>query len=401
MTALYHTHPECTRFTAEVVNCEPVPEQEGLYRVELSDTAFYPTGGGQPCDLGVLDGCPVVDVTHEGDEAPILHYVRSARPLSGTVTGQIDAARRRDHTQQHSGQHLISHVLYERFGAYSLGLHVGREDSYVDLVDDGSFRLTREICDDMEREINEWIARDEPVRCFFPTEQELADLPLRKKPDPHEALRIVCIGKEEAVACCGTHVTSTAQVQMVHILSWQQSHGNLRVFFVAGLRAVQYAALRIAQADAAAKLFSCNVAELTAAVERLKAQGQELAHQLGEARKALVLSKLAALEPEAHAQGNLYAAVLDGADDAQLREGISAVTRRDPMAVCFLAAPAGEQYAAALGTGAQSAVHAGNALRAVLSVLGGKGGGRPDSAFGRCVRMDEEEARAALRSMMD
>ena len=203
------------------------------------------------------------------------------------------------------------------------------------------------------------------------------------------------------MACCGTHVTSTAQVQMVHILSWQQSHGNLRVFFVAGLRAVQYAALRIAQADAAAKLFSCNVAELTAAVERLKAQGQELAHQLGEARKALVLSKLAALEPEAHAQGNLYAAVLDGADDAQLREGISAVTRRDPMAVCFLAAPAGEQYAAALGTGAQCAVHAGNALRAVLSVLGGKGGGRPDSAFGRCVRMDEEEARAALRSMMD
>ena len=401
MTALYHTHPECTRFTAEVVNCEPVPEQEGLYRVELSDTAFYPTGGGQPCDLGVLDGCPVVDVTHAGDEAPILHYVRSARPLSGTVTGQIDAARRRDHTQQHSGQHLISHVLYERFGAYSLGLHVGREDSYVDLVDDGSFRLTREICDDMEREINEWIARDEPVRCFFPTEQELADLPLRKKPDPHEALRIVCIGTEEAVACCGTHVTSTAQVQMVHILSWQQSHGNLRVFFVAGLRAVQYAALRIAQADAAAKLFSCNVAELTTAVERLKAQGQELAHQLGEARKALVLGKLAALEPEAHAQGNLYAAVLDGADDAQLREGISAVTRRDPMAVCFLAAPAGEQYAAALGTGAQCAVHAGNALRAVLSVLGGKGGGRPDSAFGRCVRMDEEEARAALRSMMD
>ena len=96
----------------------------------------------------------------------------------------------------------------------------------------------------------------------------------------------------------------------------------------------------------------------------------------------------------------LNEAVLDGADDAQLREGISAVTRRDPMAVCFLAAPAGEQYAAALGTGAQSAVHAGNALRAVLSVLGGKGGGRPDSAFGRCARMDEEEARAALRSMM-
>lgn len=401
MIALYHSHPECTRFSAEVLGCEPVPGQENLYCVTLSDTAFYPTGGGQPCDLGTLDGCPVVDVTHEGDEAPILHFVRSERPLSGTVTGCIDVARRRDHTQQHSGQHLISHVLYERFRAYSLGLHIGREDAYVDLVDDGGFRLTREVCDDVEREINEWIARDEPVRCFFPTQQELAELPLRKKPDPHEALRIVCIGKEEAVACCGTHVRSTAQVQMVHILSWQQSHGNLRVFFVAGLRAVQYAALRIAQADAAAKLFSCNVADLAASVERLRVQGQEQARQLGEARKALVLGKLAAIEPEKRAQGNLYIAVLNGADSAQLRDGISDVTRRDPMAVCFLAACAGEQFDAALGTGAQCGVHAGNALKAVLTALGGKGGGRPDSAFGRCARMDEDAVRTVLRSMMD
>ena len=401
MAALYHSHPECVQFTAEVVKCEAVAGQEGLYCVELSDTAFYPTGGGQPCDLGELDGCPVVDVTHEGDEAPILHFVRSGRPLSGNVVGRIDAERRRDHTQQHSGQHLISHVMYERYGAYSLGLHIGREDSYVDLVDDGSFRLTREVCDDMERQINEWIARDEPVRCFFPTREELADLPLRKKPDAHEALRIVCIGEDEAVACCGTHVRSTAQVQMVHILSWQQSHGNLRIFFVAGMRAVRYAAVRIAQADAAAKLLSCNVAELAAAVERLKAQGQDTARQLGEARKALVECRLAALEPEGLAQGNLYVAVLDGADDAQLRDGISAVTRKDPMAVCFLAAPAGEQYAAALGTGAQCAVHAGNALKAVLSALGGKGGGRPDCAFGRCARMDDAAVRGVLRAMMD
>ena len=151
MPALYHTHPEQTDFTAQVVSCEAVPEKENLWRVVLSDTAFYPTGGGQPCDAGTLNGCEVTDVTHDGDDAPIVHFVRSAQPLSGEVTGHIDAQRRLDHTQQHSGQHLISHVLYERFGAYSLGLHVGAQDSYVDLTDDGSWEMTRRIADEAEQ----------------------------------------------------------------------------------------------------------------------------------------------------------------------------------------------------------------------------------------------------------
>ena len=285
MIALYHSHPELTEFTAEVLSCEAVEGQEGLWQVVLSNTAFYPTGGGQPCDLGELNGCEVVDVTHEGDEAPIYHFVRSAAPLSGTVTGRIDAARRRDHTQQHSGQHLLSYLLYKRFGAYSLGLHIGEKDGYVDLTDLGGASLTREICDELEAEINRWIAQDEPVKAFFPTPEELETLPLRKKPDAHEALRIVCIGKDEAVACCGTHVASTAQIQMFHILSWQQSHGNLRIFFVAGLRAVHYAKARIDQADAGAKFFSCGISDLMPSIERLKAANIELTRQLNAARR--------------------------------------------------------------------------------------------------------------------
>lgn len=396
MIAYYHSHPEWTEFSAEVLSCERAEGAEGLWRVVLSNTAFYPTGGGQPCDTGKIDGHRVIDVTHDGDDAPIYHIVQSDAPLCGTVTGHIDAERRRDHTQQHSGQHLLSYLLYKRFSAYSLGLHIGEKDSYVDLTDLGGASLTREICDELEAEINRWIARDEPVRAFFPTQEELQTLPLRKKPDAHENLRIVCIGKDEAVACCGTHVSSTAQIQMLHILSWQQSHGNLRIFFVAGMRAVNYAKVRMDQADAGARLFSCGISDLTASIERLKASHNELARQLSAARRELVLSRLASLTPEMHPQGHLYLAVLDGADDAQLKDGISDITRRDPMAICFLAAPSKDQYAAALGVGADCAVHAGQALKDVLSVLGGKGGGRPDSAFGRCAQMDEAKVRAAL-----
>ena len=139
MIALYHSHPDCMEFTSEVVSCTP-SRAEGCFDVVLSNTAFYPTGGGQPCDLGTLNGHPVIAVEHEDETQPIVHTVRCNAPLTGTVTGNIDEARRRDHTQQHSGQHLLSHILYERFGAYSLGLHIGAQDSYVDVVDDGSFR---------------------------------------------------------------------------------------------------------------------------------------------------------------------------------------------------------------------------------------------------------------------
>jgi len=116
MIALYHSHPEMMEFTAEVVSCVPSRE-EGCFDVILSNTAFYPTGGGQPCDLGTINGHPVVAVEHEDETLPIVHTVRCSEPLTGDVTGVIDENRRRDHTQQHSGQHLLSHVLYERFGA--------------------------------------------------------------------------------------------------------------------------------------------------------------------------------------------------------------------------------------------------------------------------------------------
>lgn len=211
MIALYHSDPDLLEFSAEVRACTPVAGADDLYDVVLSNTAFYPTAAASPATPGTLDGFPVEDVSHEGDLAPIVHRVRAPRSLSGVVRGCVDKARRLDFSQQHTGQHMLSHVLCERFDAYSLGLHIGRDDAYVDLAGADAAPMTRALADELEAEVNAWIAQDEPVRCFFPTPEELEALPLRKKPDPHPELRIVCIGSREAVACCGTHARSTAR----------------------------------------------------------------------------------------------------------------------------------------------------------------------------------------------
>ena len=209
----------------------------------------------------------------------------------------------------------------------------------------------------------------------------------------------MCIGSEEAVACCGTHVATTGQVQAVRILSWQQSHGNLRIFFVAGLRALNYARVRIEQADAAAKQLSCNVSDLAAAVERLKMQTAELSHALAELRREQTVQKLSALEPLNAPCGPLYAAQLDGADTDALKDGLNLLTRREG-AVCFLCAEQpGGGYSVALGVGEGSPIRAGDALRKLLPLLDGKGGGRPDSAFGRCARMDLDLVKKTLSEL--
>ena len=399
MIALYHQFPEMREFTEEVISCEAA--ENGCFKVILNNTAFYPTGGGQPCDFGTLDGFPVLDVSEEYEGAPIVHLVKTDKPLSGKVKGVIDWNRRLDHMQQHSGQHLLSHCLYERFQSYSLGLHIGAEDGYVDLVNDGSFTMTRDLADEMEREVTAWIARNEPVKCFFPTDEELEQLPLRKKKDEHKNLRVVCIGKDEAVACCGTHVATTGQVQMVHILSWNQSHGNLRIFFVAGQRAVNYAMARIRQADSVAKLFSCGISDVLPMVEKTKNQIAELTHEVASAKKELAMGKLSQIAPISTEKGSLYVALLPDADDKALKDGIAVMTKRTPNSVCLLAARAGEQFLLSMGLGKDCPCNAGTLLKNLLATFGGKGGGRQDSAFGKAERFDCEEAKEILVSLLN
>ncbi len=394
MTALYHLDPYMKSFRSRVVSCELI--KPGVYALTLENTCFYPTGGGQPCDLGTLDGHKVTDVSQTEEDGPIVHTVLSDVPLCGEVAGQIDWARRYDHMQQHTGQHLLSHAVYELFGGYSLGLHVGEQDAYVDVrTDETHLDLDRATIERLERDADALITAGLPIHQFFPTEEELAALPLRKKPPYHAHLRIVHAG-QEAVACCGTHLNNTAEARLVRITGCARSHGNLRIFFLAGDRAVKYLRTAADAAENAAKTLSCGVPNLENQVEKLKSELQESQHALNLAKKELALQKIREARPVKLKEGNAVVERLDGLDGRQLQELAAELVKQGAGIACLLSE--GEKGVQAV-VAARPPFDAGAAFKALKARFPGKGGGRADMAQGLLETADRDGALEALEGL--
>lgn len=227
---LYETDPYVQTFTATVLVCTPAGEQ---FAVQLDRTAFYPEGGGQPCDTGALGTALVTDVQEHG--GVITHTVSAALPVGQTVEGRIDWARRRDHMEQHTGEHILSGTLHRLFGAENVGFHIGSPAVRMDM----SVPLTAGQLAEAETQANAVIRADAPVRCWYPAPEDLAKLTYRSKKEIDGAVRLVDAGGADLCACCGTHVSTTGQVGAIKILSAQSYKGGTRLAVVCGERAHQ------------------------------------------------------------------------------------------------------------------------------------------------------------------
>ena len=214
---LYETDPYVQTFTATVLVCTPAGEQ---FAVQLDRTAFYPEGGGQPCDTGALGTALVTDVQEHG--GMITHTVSAALPVGQTVEGRIDWARRRDHMEQHTGEHILSGTLHRLFGAENVGFHIGSPAVRMDM----SVPLTAGQLAEAEAQANAVIRADAPVRCWYPAPEDLAKLTYRSKKEIDGAVRLVDAGGADLCACCGTHVSTTGQVGAIKILSAQSYKGG-------------------------------------------------------------------------------------------------------------------------------------------------------------------------------
>jgi len=229
-TKLYYESAYIKEWETEVV--QTLEREDGIY-VILEETAFYPHGGGQPCDEGFIHGIPVLDVISEEDE--VLHKLAQL-PEGMKVNCQIHWDRRFDHMQQHSGQHLLSAVCRNLYQAMTLSFHLGTDYSTID-VDQSELTATQ--LTSIENEVNRQIYLNHSILSYFVTGEEMAQLQLAKQPKVTENFRIVEIKDVEYNACGGTHVSSTGEIGMIKLLKSDKQKGNTRIYFKCGYRALQ------------------------------------------------------------------------------------------------------------------------------------------------------------------
>ena len=362
---LYETDPYVQTFTATVLVCTPAGEQ---IAVQLDRTAFYPEGGGQPCDTGALGTALVTDVQEHG--GVITHTVSAALPVGQTVEGRIDWARRRDHMEQHTGEHILSGTLHRLFGAENVGFHIGFPAVRMDM----SVPLTAGQLAEAEAQANAVIRADAPVRCWYPAPEDLAKLTYRSKKEIDGAVRLVDAGGADLCACCGTHVSSAGQIGLVKLVSVQKFREGVRVELLCGGRALSYLDRVLGQNRRISNLISANPFETAGGVERLLGENQDLK------------TRLARMEEARFAQ---LADGLAGAGDVILfEEGLSPDGLRrlcdavlqvcGGRCACFSGGD-GEGYKYAIGL-------RGGDLRSFVrelnQALDGRGGGRPDFVQG-------------------
>ncbi|MEA4826193.1 MAG: DHHA1 domain-containing protein [Clostridium sp.] len=278
MEKLYYENPYTKEFTAEIIN---VIEKNNKYYVELDKTYFYPEGGGQPSDTGYINSIPVTYVLEEDSK---IYHVMDVKPLKiHRVKCNIDWEKRYDHMQQHLGQHILSACLFKLFNANTIGFHLGKNFSTIDI----DKLLSNDEINASEKMANKIIFDNISVEILYPTNSELKKLPLRKiSPKVNNQIRVVKIGDIDINACCGTHPNSTIEVQIIKISKYEKYKNGTRIEFLCGSRAVSDYTLKHDSIQKMSTILSCNENSLISEVERLS----------GELNKAL--SEKAALKSE-------------------------------------------------------------------------------------------------------
>ena len=370
---LYYTDSGLADFRAKVVAGD-----EPATTLYLDRTAFYPASGGQPHDLGTLNGIAVVDVIDE--EERIAH--RLASPLRATeVQGLIDWPRRFDHMQQHTGQHLLSAVLAERFGVATLSFNLGDDAATID-VDAADLPAGKLV--EIERAANEEIWADRLVTAAVENDA----VGLRKASERAGPLRVVTIAGLDRSACGGTHVSSTGQIGLVLLRRVEKVRQSLRLEFLCGGRALDRARADFTALSAAARVYSVGLDLLPASVRDSQAR-------LATAEKALTKLRISAAEQrgvaaygqtEANAQGRRVMVAEVSAISDEVRAEAQGFTQLGRAAYA-----AWTDGAVLLAVSAESDLNAGALFKEAVGHVGGRGGGGQTLAQG-----SSENARALV-----
>ena len=387
-TRLYYHDSFLYDFEAEVHEVQENPKPALI----LDRTAFYPTSGGQIFDTGVIstenEKLKVTEVA-DAEDGRIVHYLeappKSLRPGS-KIRGEIDRTRRRDHMQQHTGQHVLSAAFVRLFDLHTVSFHMGDDYCSIDLdiSDLATPALAKDQIEAAERLANEIILENRPVDIRFVTRDEAGKLGLRKLPPAErDELRLIDIHDFDLSACGGTHVNQTGQIGCVLLRKTEKVRQGWRVEFIAGQRAVATARRDFTTLTEAAALFSAYIYDVPQQARKsldeirsLRKQSEQAQEELAEAQATALLAET----PESSGRKVVIRTFSDR-DMNSLKLLAQKLTRRAPNVIALLAT-ASPQPSLVFAQSAGQPYDMGALMKQTLSKLGGRGGGSKDMAQG-------------------
>ena len=365
-------------FSAVVKACEKVGD---YYEAVLDRTAFFPEGGGQSADRGVIEGIRVLDVQEKND--CIFHTLEAPLEVGAVVKGTIDWEERFSNMQQHSGEHIVSGIVHATFGYNNVGFHMGKDVITIDF----NGPITKEELKDIERRANEAVVQNLEVQVLYPTKEELANLKYRSKIEIEGQVRLVTVPGHDLCACCAPHVKKTGEIGLIKFVGLQNYKGGVRVSMLCGARAIADYEEKSESMKQLSNMLSAPENEVVGEVSRLKAEISEQKYQIAGLQQKLLEYKVLQIEPGS----NLAMMFENGLEGNMARELVNLLMERE-VRIGAVFVGENDNYRYVIGSQSMD-------VRPIAKVLNdkfqGRGGGKPEMVQGS-LRGNESEIREAM-----
>ncbi|PLS03994.1 alanyl-tRNA editing protein [Neobacillus cucumis] len=370
---LYYQDPYIQTFSARVL--KQGQDESGNTFVVLDQTAFYPTGGGQPYDTGLIADRQVIDV--EEVDGEIRHYLTETIPQTdANINCMIDWERRFDHMQQHAGQHILSAAFDHLFGYKTVGFHMGSENLTIDLETE---ELTNEEASKAEELANQIILENRRIETKWVTEEELSQYNLRKETKVKEDIRLVIIPDFDYNGCGGTHPKATGEVSAIKILDWEKQRKNIRIQFACGLRVIKKLGEKQHVLHQLTKLLNAPEKDMQKAVIRLLENEKQLSKALEQSRETLF--EYEAKELAGNSQ-SVVAKVFENRTIQELQKLARMIVSENENSLVFFVSSDGIRLQLVGARGKARNENMKKLISEILPLINGKGGGNESFAQG-------------------
>lgn len=373
---LYYTDAYKQDFTTKVIKQDY--DKDGNLYVILNETAFYPTGGGQPHDTGTLNGIAVLGVEEVDEE--IRHFI-AEQLHTEEVEGKINWERRFDHMQQHAAQHILSAAFWDYFNIPTIGFHLGKETVTIDLETEN---LHAETVEKAVQIANKIVFENHPILIKWMNLEEAKTLPLRKEPTMTENIRVVMIENFDYNGCGGTHPKRTGEVGPIQVLSWERNKGGIRLTFIAGWRTLKLIGQQQQIMKDVSKQLNSSESDIPAKVAQLLTSQKENEKAMQTMTEKLLYTEANELlqQPTKIHAGILISKVFTNRSMQEIAKLSAIITEQQEHAITYFVIENEDKLQYILACGKTVTLDMNALLKEALPTIEGKGGGNKKSARG-------------------